>query len=388
MGIRKGFIRSRKRNQEREKALQEELERLEEFRESQKDSSTDTALHLACEHHYSDDLIIDILIKPDPNCLGAENGAGDLPLHSAMKDVKEVDGHKGVSEQVLDNMIQLDRDAAKHFNKNHCLPIHIACEYGANDYAVKKLLNVHPQAAMSQCSINKLFDKSSAIFTEVEEGGDSMSNICNLTCCDLDAIFPSVERKDSDTNDEDHFETHFSPLHLAIINNASPNVVDYIINANPKCLYLETSKGRKAIDIAKSRPDTNLDVIHVLQTYSNNAEKILNLGVLSDSIIRQASRKSSISSGGEIFDAKSRWKATVNAVIFANRLAAALGPTLALDDNDDVKLPYGFKPPASLENSCVDVKLPVGFRQLRAALLSSKSGFNKEFHEQEMKYSE
>lgn len=384
MGL-KDMFRFKKRNLAQENELKAELDQLEEFRKSEKSETQDTALHVACQHHYSDDLIIDVLIKENQNALSVENSVGELPLHAAMKNVDERDGHKGVSEKVLDTMISLNKEGVEHLDSNDCAPLHVACEHNADDDTVKKLLQAYPDAAMLHCSITKPFDKSSIVSTETDDL--SSSGTGNLSCCgDVGSILPSTATKKNEMKDTEEFETDFSPLHLSIINKASPNVVDYIINANPSCLNLETSKGRKAVDIARSMTEPSADVLHVIETYTKNAEKVSNLEARSSSIIKEASKRIVVSSE-ETFDPKSHWKATINAVIFANRLASTLGPSSALDKND-VKIPDDFVPPASLEHNCVDVKLPIGFRQLRWALLNSKSDFNREFHENEMGYSE
>ena len=381
------MFRFNNRDLARENELKAEFDQLEEFRKSEKSATHDTALHVACQHHYSDDLIIDVLIKENKNALSVENSVGQLPLHSAMKDVDEHDGHKGVSEKVIDTMISLNKKGVEHLDSNDCLPLHVACEHRADDATVKKLLQAYPDASMLHCSITKPFDKSCMV-SDVETDGLSVSSTEYFSCCDdFGSILSSNTTKKNEMNDTQEFETDFSPLHLSIINKASPNVVDYIINANPSCLSLKTSKGRKAIDIVRSMSESSADVLHVIETYTKNAEKVSSLEARSDSIIKEASKRIVVNSG-ETLDPKSLWKATITAVIFANRLASTLGPSLAMDKNDDVKIPDDFVAPTNLEHNCVDVKLPIGFRQLRWALLNNKSDFNMEFHENEMGYSE
>ncbi len=399
MGI-KDLISKRRNGKE----LKAEFEKLEEFRKSpQCHTQDDPVLHVACQYHYSDDLIINHLIKSDEKALRVENKDGELALHVAMKDVHELEngeggGAKGVSGKVLDTMIALNDSALKHLDAKNCLPIHLACEYGASDSTIQKLLKAYPEATMTTCGITKPIKNVYCMNNNVvevdgsSEGGGSSIGI--LSCCGIGDIFSAST--DDNTMNEVTFETDFSPLHLAVLNNASPNAIDYIINANPCCLNLVTSRGRKAIDVALSLTSLNPDVLQLLESYSNNAKKVGSLRTRSDGIIRgrraaannNNSNKNTDHSDETHFDAKVLWKASVNAVIFANRLAAALGPSLAMDGVDTVNAPIGFEEPIPLEYSCVDVKLPIGFRQLRWALLNSKSGFNKEFHEQEMKYTE
>lgn len=375
--------------QEREENLLEEMTQLSIATFPSGNNSKDSALHIACHQHYTDDLILDILLKGDPNLVLWENEKNELPLHSAMRDVKEIENseQKGVSDVVLDKLLSLNENAVRHLNVDDCLPIHIACQHGAvNESAIKRLLKLYPESVMVQSKLALPFDELLRAQDNVEpteEGGDStylgifqkllhqFQNPIGI-CCD----------KVLNRNDLDEYsgpmETNFSPLHLAILNNASPNIIDHILAiGDAYCLNLKTSEGRTALDIAKTIPDSE-DTIQVILSYKSNAEKSIKLQAFSKSVMN-------ISCEDKI-NAKLLWKKAGKAVIFVNRLGLSLGPSI--DEDDMVGAPDDFVPPVSLEKSCLDVTLPIGFHRLRWALLNTQSTFYKSFHESEMGYTE
>jgi hypothetical protein len=177
-------------------------------------------------------------------------------------------------------------------------------------------------------------------------------------------------------------ETDLSELHLAIINKASPNDVEIMLCDNPQYLNLKTSNGRTAMDIASTMEDS-ADSIAVMKSFQSNMRKSTVLEELSKSLIQMtlAGEEDTLEKPTSV---KDLWQKAGNAVIFVNRLTASLGPAVELDMDDSVKIPDDFEPPASLKHKCVDVTLPVGFRQIRWALLNSQSKFNQDFHEEKM----
>ena len=399
-----------KRLEKKDKLLSELVNLSDEMAEI--DSQTkDTSLHVACHKHYSDDLIIDVLLKRNKDSVRKENANMDLPLHSAMKDIHNRandSSQKGVSQRTLETLISLHPNGVQHMNKQICLPIHIACENGAlNDYAVRRLLKAYPESVMMHSKISTYFvqpknKNETKVIEEPEDRitnsyfdcGDSLSSFLSpvglhlIPLLDHNKSIVTAQNDKSDNekdvdSDTDCYETDLSPLHLAILNNASPNIVDYLLNSNPYCLHLKTSKGRTALDIAKTKlPDSN-DSIEVMKSYGQNVRKRLSLVAKAKSLL-------DVNEDGNIknIDAKQLWRKMGKAVIFANRLAASLGPKIDLDGGDDMKIPDDFEPPAGLEHSCVDIKLPVGFFQLRRALMNSQSIFCQEFHESQMKCTE
>ena len=372
-------------SQEKQESLLEEMTQLSIATFPSDINTNDSALHIACHQHYTDDLITDILLKEDPNLVFWENAQKELPLHSAMRDIKEIGdtGQKGVSEKVLDKLLYLNEDAVRHLNFQDCLPIHIACQCGSvNEPAIKRLLKIYPESVMVQSKIALPFDET----MKVEDSDEPSHAVEESTYFGLFQYLlhqfqnPIGICGNKEEDNSDPMETNFSPLHLAILNNASPNIVDHILAlGNAYCLNLKTSTGRTAMDIAKTMPNSE-DSIEVMQSYSINAKKSIELQAFSKSVMNLTEKES--------IDTKLLWRKAGKAVIFVNRLGLLLGPPIDEDENDSIELPDSFVPPASLEYSCLDVTLPVGFHRLRWALLSSQSTFYKKFHEFEMGYTQ
>ena len=82
-------------------------------------------------------------------------------------------------------------------------------------------------------------------------------------------------------------ETGFSPLHLAILNNAHPTAVQMIVTTDPSCIRLKTSMGRTAQHCAdyivkqhwlygvedESSVESTLKSIEILEEYADHQSK-------------------------------------------------------------------------------------------------------------------
>jgi ankyrin repeat protein len=315
-----------------------------------------------------------------------ENNKNDLPLHLAMRNVhmeRNDDGHKGVSDGILDALLSLNRDAVKHLNADGCLPLHIACQAAMDEQTIIRLVKVYPESVMIQCNLDIQFSKNE--FAQDKEGRDDDSifldwslDTCIKTC--LGACMLCDEMNEKDDQAFKTFESALSPLHLAVLNSASPNIIDHILNANPMCLRLKSSQGRTALDMAESMSNTD-DTIQVMKSLISNTAKSRRLQKFSKSLLKLPVDNLAEK---ESFNAKMMWKKVGNAIIFTNRLMLALGPIVDVDNNDKFKISEDFEIPAGFERNCVDVILPIGFHQLRWAFTSHQSSFYKEFHEIEM----
>ena len=91
------------------------------------------------------------------------------------------------------------------------------------------------------------------------------------------------------------------------------------------------------------------------------------------------------------FDPKNQWRKLSNLIKTAGafqRPANALGRMDPFDANKAVR-PSGFHLPDHLNHICVNIKIPVGFRRLRWAMLTSSSDFLPvEVLQNKLKYSE
>mmetsp|Transcript_22601 Transcript_22601/g.33805 ORF Transcript_22601/g.33805 Transcript_22601/m.33805 type:complete len:456 (-) Transcript_22601:767-2134(-) len=387
--------------------LLEELTQLTTVGFSKAAETKDNALHVACEHHYSDDLIINVLLKEDTGVANQENTNGDLPLHSAMKDTTKNEDdpeRNGVSEKVLEALLSKNKGAVEHFNSSDCLPIHIACDNGAvNKFVVDRLLQFYPESVMVQSKIKKPFDATMEFghsesmeesFKSCNESGSGLYSYFMDSIDNIKETFLKPESKSKDSTDKDDtFETNLTPLHLAIMNNASPDVIASLLNTNSFCLNIETSKGRTALDIAKTMPEAE-DSIEIMESYTKNVTNLLSLKVVSQALISATAEeilKGQFKLSSEMRekkDPKMLWRKATMAVRFINNLTASLGPMNEMDNDESMRAPPDYVPPASLEMECVDITLPVGFRQLRWGLMSNKSTFYKNFHEGKMNFSE
>ena len=402
-------------NEKTSDELLEELSKLTLAGYSKAIETKDTALHVACEYNYSDDLIINVLLKADADGAHKENGNGDLPLHSAMKAATDNSGDEersGVSKRVLEALLSKNKGAAEHLNHNDCLPIHFACDKGVtNEFVFKSLLALYPDSVMIHSKLTKPFEMTKERADEIEdEIKEEISTHCNNTglySYFIDSIDnlkgqflkPTSNSKEH-IDEDDGIETDLTPLHLAVLNNASPDIIGSLLNANSFCLNLETSKGRTAMDIAKATPGAE-GSIEVMQSYEKNVSMLLSLSVVSKALI-DASAEDSLKGELKLNDVEAEseeevrekkdprmlWKKGTTAVKFLNRLTLSLGPTNEMDCDEAMIAPPTYEPPANLDMVCVDITLPVGFRQLRRGLTNSKSTFCKDFHVGKMNYSE
>jgi len=92
----------------------------------------------------------------------------------------------------------------------------------------------------------------------------------------------------------------------------------------------------------------------------------------------------------EEFDPQDEWRKLGNLIRIAGafkRPQNALGAAHPFDANKAVQ-PPDYNPPDHLNHICVDIKIPVGFRRLRWAMLSSSSNFlGVEVLQNKLKYS-
>ncbi len=406
------------------------------------EDTLNTTLHVACLKHYSSELIVEHLIAKGPSAVSMKNAAGDLPLHSAMRDCddnKDKD-NGGCHDRVFNKLVQRYPNAVKTKNKEECLPIHLACQAGGKHvYAVKRLLKDYPPSVMMKCSIKMGFDEKALEYVrknseeEKDKEGETddigikevnTNSVEDMQCFSSfwSRVIPfspagknldTVQESASTDEDDQDTETAFTPLHLAILHSAPPDVVEAIISANPECLSLRTSRGRRAIDIARfldgkaneedgaKNENENDEVaateydeekvtnttaaIEILQTFEVNTKKSMRLAAA----LNFASTRNLGNENIKDFDAKAQWRKLANMIRFAHGLkkaAPSLGPEIPYDAFTIPK-PTGYDPTPNLFHVCTDVQLPVGFRRLRWAMLSSKSNFmTKTLHQDKLEY--
>ena len=416
------------------------LQELTEFMSKEFPSSADgttTPLHLACEKHCSDELILNHLLPANPEGVNKCNSKNELPLHSAMKDVE------GVSERVLGELLDMNPKAAQHLSWGGHMPIHTLLECNPNPhlFVVKKLLEVYPDAVMTQMTHTAPFSTDAEAYITRRRAGtaDDETVMSDFTeegnmglCWSAFGLFDSTSKESKAVegicNTENNDETDFTLLHLAVLKGVKPEIVESIIQTNPDCIKFKTSKGRTAKDCAKFKVakavqedeemtgevKNTFAAIEMLQVFESNSNKRRKLerrmtitsqsvkslrvpsGALgnidvTDEIDEEANGLPKSTSTGS-FDAKQEWRKLGNAVRFVSTFSfskrSMLGPDV-ITDADTVIVPKDLQPPPNLSYLCVDLELPVGFRRLRRALLSNYSNFMMvEFFQKKLKYKE
>ena len=236
-----------------------------------------TTMHVACLlHHTTDDILK--RLEDHPEVAHTNNNANETPLHYAAMD------KRGVNREVLKKLVQLNPEAVKQPNVQNSLPVHLACMVGApSTYTIKTFLKMYPKAAMIQSDFPLLFEEDMADTTDVNVSDDdsddenefisyqpksdpsAVSGIASMFACAaphqaaLEMAHERSKRKDERTrrmnraNNDDgpKVETGFSPLHLAVMNSASPTIIGLLIKVNTRSIHLKTSRGRTALDCAQ-----------------------------------------------------------------------------------------------------------------------------------------
>lgn len=379
-----------------------------------------------------------------------KNQSGDLPLHSAMRSTID----NGVDDRVFNALVKKYPIGIKLGNKEHCLPLHLICQSGGrNFYVVKKLVIEFPVGVMMKCDLKLPFDNMALSFMHrADQGGrpqtaefanadsfasnappDPKSDVETCTGAFWSNLFffapaNSFEANPISTSADPFTESSFSPLHLAVMNGAPPDVIEALIAANPRCLGLKTDQGRRPLDCAlflaagkvnkKPHKDVLLDLsirsppsedleeerineyirnidedpvenifaaIEIMKTFEANRRKsvhLVNATQMTSASLRDLNMNKNMSTSNgmhtiEEFDPKAPWKKLSNIIKFTGALKrqrSVLGVSVS---NDLVKVvkPRGYLPPKNLNHVCVEIDLPVGFRRLRWAMLHSSSEF-------------
>lgn len=281
-----------------------------------------TPLHIALHKHYSSDLILHHLLHQSPHHTTQPNEINDYPLHSAMRDTSShniCDSYGqgtvyGVETEVANAIIDLYPHAVKVRNYDGCLPLHLACESGApNGAVVQRLVALYPESVMMTCQLAIPFDSEAKRFIsktpydaddedeyeerDAEEEEEERINRCFWPNLPFFQPFASTSQSGVSLLDtrsvlskDPHSESELTPLHLAVLHKASPDVLHTLLDADPYCIHIPTSQGRTALDIAKSividQVASNSDIsavkntfaaIEILQTISKTMRKMVSL---------------------------------------------------------------------------------------------------------------
>lgn len=252
-----------------------------------------TPLHIACLTHYPTKFILDHLLKSDTDlAVATENSSGELPIHYAVMD------KKGVDPDIFEALIEKFPEGADHRNIDDSLPIHVACQVGAPSlYSIKRLLELNPAFAIEQNDLRVPLEDEEDADDEKEE---SYGAGCGaLLCADW-------FKEDDNNGQYIRYETGWTPLHLAAVNGAPPDVIEAIVEGDIRCMTIETNKGRTPMECAKSviinailndvpvyKVQNTFNAIEVMQSYEKDIrvkeELALKAGIVNSTLQSQDS---------------------------------------------------------------------------------------------------
>lgn len=278
--------------------------------------SKNTVVHVACLLHYNSTEIIRRL-ESEPSIAFERNDANELPLHYAAMD------KKGCNNDVLKCLLNVNPKGVKQPNIQNSLPIHLACMVGVPSMtALKTFLKLYPKSVLVQSEFPLLFQKDMMVSDDenwnnkddeeeqddeedseddVESAPEALNQSNGIVSMlenmlplhsDLGAV-QSVKKRVKQNKEKNLFdegpqvETGFSPLHLAILNNAHPTAVQMIVTTDPSCIRLKTSMGRTAQHCAdyivkqhwlygvedESSVESTLKSIEILEEYADHQSK-------------------------------------------------------------------------------------------------------------------
>mmetsp|Transcript_29495 Transcript_29495/g.35073 ORF Transcript_29495/g.35073 Transcript_29495/m.35073 type:complete len:424 (-) Transcript_29495:154-1425(-) len=207
--------------------------------------------------------------------------------------------------------------------------------------------------------------------------------------------FPFQNPSDIYSRDEKgENETDFTPLQIAILNHAPPEVVEILLSVGN--LNIKTSKGRTARECAESlttgeelsdesstKVKNAFAAIDLIDTHLKNSLRVIQLRrtvKITQSLVESIVEGTGVEEV-EKFDAKSKWMTLKCAILLTNSFSdnllltnSKLGPKVDSDSHPSVRA-AGFKLPKNLDKITLDIEVPAGFKRLRKALLESTSPF-------------
>lgn len=224
--------------------------------------------------------------------------------------------------------------------------------------------------------------------------------------------FPFQNPSDIYSRDEKgENETGFTPLQIAILNHAPPEVVQILVSEGN--LNIKTSKGRTARECAESlttgeelsdESSTKVkNAFAAIELIDTNLQGTLRVSKLRNTVKMAQTLVGSIMEGAgaekvagieevEEFNAKSKWVTVKCAVLMVSDYLilthSMLGPKVDSDSHPAVR-PAGFKIPKKLDTITLDIEVPAGFKRLRKAFLKSTSTFLvDQYYKEKMKNKE
>jgi len=372
----------------------------------------DTVLHVVFRKSYSEEFIVNYLLKSGyfHSQLSKVNSDLHLPLHIAVQ-------NEGVfGDKVFDTLLDMQPQGVMEPNIDGSLPIHLACAAKIPSiHAIRRLVSAYPQSLRKHSNIRYRYrplteqyveEKNESIKEELETEGSAPRTWYGLftnTHTSVRNVRDSSFVSCRDIAAEEGYESNFTPLHIAVFSHAPAEAVECLILEDKGILKFKTSKGRTALDCAESLvvnetlSDDSIETVknsfaafEIIQSNQKTSIKVNKLEQTASDMTQvwKSIASSPTSNSTKPFDAAAEWKKLNLGIKFASHILreiSALGPKVEKDSNA-VVCPEGFKLPPALKHVTIDIELPIGFFRVRHALCKSKSPFfEKEYHMNKMK---
>jgi len=201
------------------------------------------------------------LISDHPEYTDIPNSTGELPLHYAC--------FTNSSFEIIVSLIEMYPDAVRKCNSERMLPLHFACLVGAPCLKTIQLLLrqytkgifIQSELTVNYHALNTKSAKSKKRNVQeedlIDEWPQSSDDLGEDGCCILENIFNNVlacgDVRNFNYDDNDSIlkaEVGWTPLHLAVVNEARVEVIDELLKAGHGSVDLQTSQGRSALDCA------------------------------------------------------------------------------------------------------------------------------------------
>ena len=230
-------------------------------------SQRQTALHLLCQYHthlssptqhqdtanrsnkirnksiHNVAAAIDFLLEADPDAiLHKDRTDGYTPLHLVCK----TEGSRQVPLAILELLLECNKGAASISDNQQYLPLHHACEMGANPEVIQALLEAYPNATNSLTFKN---DTPLSLAAKANKSAETVKLLIEAN--------PRVLTKTNDYG--------FCPLHCVCrAHQPRMGIVQALVDACPESLNLQTNSGETPYHLARSNTGTFVGVLQLL----------------------------------------------------------------------------------------------------------------------------
>jgi ankyrin repeat protein len=213
-----------------------------------------TALHLLCMQHPSSEYLPavqallaaapDMATRPDERTLFT-------PLHLLLSGLRS---SRNIALPIVQAIVREAPDCLKCADHNHCLPLHHACQVGADPTVVSCLLKAYPEAATA---VTRKHDTALSLACTANVSAETVRMLLDVNCTATDL-----------SNDYG-----FLPLH-SVCRAYRPllPIVQALVEANPASVRRLTHAGESAVHFACGAGKAVLELLTTTATALVNAE--------------------------------------------------------------------------------------------------------------------